>query len=210
MILAERIPELSEYPSGFPGYWLSLIFTDKLDSSYVAKALVTNYVRHVESAYSHYRNGRSEALKFINHDGSSIPLYAFLNSSSEFEGCIGNMHRAGQCMRGIVRNLAVPQPIRDLFQPKPAFIQPQIADRIRDLRHSVQHTYEKIAKGHISNDSPFVLAIDGEEVPVPESDQPGQTLKTFDRLRIGSEFITFSDLKSVLAEMGHCAERLAA
>ena len=208
MIFAHEIPELSGHPSGFPGYWVMLIFTGTLDQSYAAKALVSNYVRHVEAA-STYRKGRAQALKFIHHDGSSVPIYDFLAASSEFEHCIGDTHRAIQCMRGIIRNQAVPQVIRNLFSHKPGFTKSATMNQVKNIRNAVQHTYDMIAKGEISEDSPYVLAIDGLEVPVADSDQPGQVLKTFDRLRIGSQHITLEELRIVLEEMGACAERIA-
>ena len=47
----------------------------------------------------------------------------------------------------------------------------------------------------------------GPETLIPE--EPGQTLKTYDRLQIGSYEITFLELCTWLNEMGRCADQIS-
>ena len=182
--------------------------SETFEHPYASKALLANYVRHVEAAFESYRRGRECELKFITNEGRGIRTYEFLAASSAFEHCISNMHRAIVCMRSIARNRVVPQPIRALFANRPSFIKPATADIISGIRDAVQHTFEQIAQGKIAPNSAYVLSAGGPETIV-EDGEPPQTLKTFDRLSIGHHEIKFEQVKEILVEMGDCAERLA-
>lgn len=89
-------------------------------------------------------------------------------------------------------------------------MKPTITEQVRLIRNATQHTYEQIERGVFSSNSPYVLAVDGIEEDVEDSTNPGQVLKTFDRLSIGPHTITFGTLKAMLDEMGDCAERITA
>ena len=208
MIFAENIPPLDVFPNGFPGFWLGSVFIGYANDSYEGRALLSNYVRHVEAAFRHYRRGRAEALQFIQRDASHLPIYEFMNASTDFEECIDHVYRAMQCMQGIIRSQSVPQPLRDLFSSKPAFVARANMTMVSDLRDSAQHTYDKIRRGKLQAGGPFVLAMDGREEPISDPSNPNQILKTWDRLSIGTYSITFDQVVEWLTEMGNCAERI--
>ena len=174
MIFAEEIPALEAFPNGFPGFWLGAVFIGYANDSYEGRALLSNFVRHVEAAYRHYREGRRQALEFIHRDASHLPIYEFMNASTDFEECLDHVYRAMQCMQGIIRSQLVPQRIRDLFANKPAFSTKSNLTDVSDLRDCAQHTYDKIRKGELKAGGPFVLAMDGREEPVADPSNPNK------------------------------------
>ncbi|MGB8898802.1 MAG: hypothetical protein WCC90_05960 [Methylocella sp.] len=71
----------------------------------------------------------------------------------------------------------------------------------------MQHLEEKVLDGTVPEKTPFMIQAVGPETPIPE--EPGQTLKTIDRLQIGSYEIKFSELCAWLMEMGECADKIS-
>jgi hypothetical protein len=55
--------------------------------------------------------------------------------------------------------------------------------------------------------APDTFLAHGPETPIP-GEEPGQSLKTFDRLTIGTLEIRFSELAGWLTDMGNYAQRL--
>jgi hypothetical protein len=208
MIFKDEMPELAAYPKGFPGFWLGVVFTSHLDGSSRGKALVTNYIRNVEAAHRHYRHGRQNALTFIyRNEPGGLPLYEFLNACTSFEDCVSHAHRGLQCMAGIISKQTVPQGIRALFKPKPGFMKAAVQDRIREMRNTIHHTYERMEKGDITDETPFVLGLTGRDVRLAT---PGTVIRVWDRMQIGKFHVTFAELVLWLTEMGECADRITA
>jgi hypothetical protein len=206
MIFELNLPELSEYPDGFPDYWLNILFRNNQSTvSYKGRAAITTYVRLVEAAMTEYREARSLIHKAWNGDG--MGLRDNIRACAYFEACLLNMHRAARFMISIRSSRDVPRALKDLFPGKPLFTRPHIADRIRDVRDEIHHLDEHVLKGTIPENSTFALLASGPETPVPH--EPGQTLKTIDRLQIGSYEIPFSDLCKWLLEMARCAEQIS-
>ncbi len=202
-----ELPELTEFPNGFPRHWLNIIFTGNRPDTYQIHAITTTYVRLVEAAFAEYRQGRLLFHAVWNGDRSTIPIGPHNLACASFESCLTNMHRAVQCMLKIRGRPDVPQALKDLIPKKPRFTEARIADRIRDVRHAIQHLEGQVLDGTIPENTPFALQAVGPETPIPE--EPGQTLKTFDRLQIGSSEITFLELCTWLNEMGRCAEQIS-
>ena len=101
----------------------------------------------------------------------------------------------------------VPNALKALFLNKPRFTEDRVANRIQNVRHAIQHLEEKILDGSIPEFTPFALRADGAETPVPG--EPGQTLKTIDRLQIGAYEIRFSELCTWLQEMALFADQIS-
>jgi hypothetical protein len=203
-----ELPELTEFPNGFPAHWLNIIFTKNRPDTYQIHAITTTYVRLVEAAMEDYRQARLRVhAVWIHRDPSSIPIGANNMASAYFEACLTNMHRAVRCMIKIRSRHDVPKDLKSLIPKKPLFTKGQVADRIRDVRDAVQHLEEKVLDGTMPEKTPFMIQAVGTETPVPE--EPGQTLKTIDRLQIGNHKIKFSELCAWLMEMGECADKIS-
>ena len=207
MYFAHEIPELTVYPRGFPGYWLGAVFAGTFDWESGGKSLVTAYVRFVEAAYRRYREGREGALTFIDSDGSAVPIGAYMYACTSFEDCVSHMHRAIQCITGIRKNRIIPEQLRALLADRPNFLLNRTPDRIRELRNTIQHNYQALFDGQIAPGSPTSLMVEGHEEPV--LGQPGQILKTWDRIQIGQQSILLRDLHAWLVAMGDCADAIS-
>lgn len=64
-----------------------------------------------------------------------------------------------------------------------------------------------VMDGRITDGQPFALKPDGPEIPHPS--EPNQTIKTIDRLVIGTREIRFGELTMWLKEMATIAVRIA-
>jgi hypothetical protein len=96
-----------------------------------------------------------------------------------------------------------------MFPDTPHFTKDAIANRIREIRDAIQHMDERVLKGEIPEGTTFMLTATGPVTPVPDSDQPNQTLKKIDRLTIGDTEVLFTELVAWLREMGKCAELIS-
>jgi len=90
--------------------------------------------------------------------------------------------------------------------PRPGFVHGVFGDLLRAIRNEIHHTEERVIKGELGASDPLMVRADG-----PERDHPseaGQTIKTLDRLRVGTCEITFVQLATALREMSETCERL--
>ena len=152
-----------------------------------------------------YREARPLIHKAWNDDG--MGLRDNIRACAYFEACLTNMHRAVLFMRRILNRPDVPKALKNLFPDKPLFTRSHITDRICNVRNAIQHLDKKVLNGTIPANTPFALRANGPETPIPH--EPAQTLKTIDRLQIGSHEIPFSDLCKWLLEMARCAEQIS-
>jgi hypothetical protein len=201
-----QIPEAPSYPNGFPNHWLNVYFLNNKPGSYQSHAITTTYVRCVEAALSDYSLARALTLEFW--DVSTGFKYGAINAAtSHFESCLTNMHRAVRCMIALHSRTDLPSDFKALILPKPTFTKGVIEHRIRTIRAMVQHMERKILDGEVPENTPFFLKPDGPEVPV--AGDPGQTIKTIDRLVIGSADVLLGDLCDWLSEMCRYASGVA-
>jgi len=207
MIMDIQIPEIGAFPQGFPNHWLNIYFMGRKPGSFQAHAITTTYVRCVESALSSYALARAGTLEFWDV-GLGFKFGAINGATTHFETCITNMHRAGSCMTALHSRNDIPPNFKSLISPKPRFARGAAQSTIRTVRRLIQHLEQKVLSGdEIPENSPFFVKTEGPEVPV-EGD-PGQTIKTLDRLKIGAVEVPFSDLCEWLIEMGEYASSIA-
>lgn len=126
-----------------------------------------------------------------------------MRSSAHFEMLITDMHRAINCARGLRRKTSKPDYIKDFFGTKPDFVTDKVADRIRNMRNAIQHLDNEIINGTLAEGASHAIVASGNEVPKP--DEPGQSIKTINRLEIADCKITFRELRDWLSEMGRLA-----
>jgi len=153
------LPELTEFPNGFPRHWLNVIFTGNRPDTFQIQAITTTYVRLVEAAFADYRQGRLLIHAVWNRDFGplTIPIGPHNLACASFESCLTNMHRAVRCMLKIRGRPDVPQALKDLIPKKPQFTETRIADRIRDVRDAIQHLEGQVLDGTIPENTPFTL-----------------------------------------------------
>jgi hypothetical protein len=134
-----ELPELPEFPDGFPDYWLNILFTNNRQTSYQVRAMTTTYVRLVEAAMTEYRQARSLVHAVWSNGGTKGWLGIHNRACAYFESCLTNMHRAVRFMMKILSRPDVPRALKDLFPNKPLFTRSHIADRICNVRDAIHH-----------------------------------------------------------------------
>jgi hypothetical protein len=198
------VPEIADYPKGFPSFWMKTIFGGKLSQKYQVNALINTYIRLTEAALTEYRLGAQKLREFWD-DHASFNIGAISRSVSHFESCLFDVYRATNCFR---RLRGHNDPIsRMLNTEKPAFATDAAFKELRILRNGITHVEELVMKGKVKEGEPIGLLPTGPEVPHPT--EPNQTIKTVDRLVIGSRQVLFSDLAKSLREMAHVAQKIA-
>lgn len=208
MILDLKIPEAPAEGKFLPGFWINLTLLGNGPEDYRARALVSSFIRLVEAANSQYVQGKLHVERFWStHD--SIALSSLTLGGSYFENCVNSLHRAAGCAERVRTGPFVPQQVRNIFKPCPLFLRPATLDPMNELRNTIQHMRDAVLSGEIPAGTPFMLTPGGSETPV-EGDEPGQTLKTIDRLEIGALSVKFSSLHSWLQSAGRIAEKIAA
>lgn len=198
-------PDISEFSSGFPGYWLKSIFIQSPSEKYQVNALTSTYIRLVEAALFEYSSGISKLKEFYGTN-SSINISALHRSVSHFEACISNMHRAINCFRRLRRDRDKDPLAMHLNAEKSNFAAEAVAKKLRDMRNEIHHLDEMVLDGRVSNGQPFALGASGRETAHPS--EPNQTIKTIDRICIGSKEIKFQELHTWLTEMAGFAQKI--
>lgn len=206
MYIEFELPEISEHAPGFPQYWLKTLFIQSPSNRYQINALTSTYVRLVEAALIDYHSGAVRLREFWGTH-SSLNLGAMHRSMSHFETCISNMHRATNCFRRLRRDRKQDPLSLKLNVEKASFAADSVADRFRTIRNEIHHLEEMVMDGRIVDGQPFALKPDGPEAPHPT--EPHQTIKTIDRLVIGTREVRFSELATWLTEMADFATKIA-
>ncbi len=206
MYVSIDVPEIKEYPEGFPQYWLKTLFIGKVSSVFQVNALASTYVRLVEAALVEYRLGHLKLKEFWGTH-TSLNLGAMHRSISHFESCLSDMYRAINCFTRLRRHKELGDLRQVLNEERPRFIADDISDQLRTIRNEIHHLEELVMNGRLTEESPFALKPDGPETVHPT--EANQTVKTIDRLVIAQRELLFSDLATWLKEMGHFAEKLA-
>ncbi len=94
-----------------------------------------------------------------------------------------------------------------LSDEKPGFATDSIAQQLRLVRDGIHHLEEMVVEGRIAEGEPIALRPDDPDVPHPT--EPGQTVKTFDRLVIGDRQVAFQHIAAWLGEMSAIAARIS-
>ena len=207
MHISFEVPEINEYPRGFPEYWLKSCLSGSISFSFQINTLAMTYIRLVEAALIEYRMGVLK-LKEFWETHMSLNLGAMFRSTSHFENCLSDMHRAINCFIRLRRHKDLPEGLRlAMNEPKPRFVASEISDQLRNIRNDIHHLEELVMKGKLPDGQITTLKPDGPETPHPT--EPNQTVKTIDRLVIAQRVLRFSDLAVWLTEMGCFADKIA-
>jgi hypothetical protein len=208
MIVAISVPEISEYPNGFPQYWLKYAFIGSISPTFQVNALATNYIRLVEAALIEYRLGDQRLREFWDlREG--FKLGAMNMSISHFENVLSDMHRATRFFSRLRHHKDLPPELRASFNTiKPKFVAAKIAKKIGDMRNAIHHAEADLMKDAWQVGNPIALNPTGSETSHPT--EAGQTIKTIDRLSIGSHKLLFSEIATSLREMAFYAQKIAA
>lgn len=200
------IPDVIQHAGSFQSYWPKSIFIQSPSNRYQITAVTSTYVRLVEAALVEYQLGATRLKEFYGTH-SSGNLWALRTSMYHFETCISSMNRATNCFRRL-RNDRWQDPLAQMLRADKAnFATEQGNQRFLAIRNAIHHLEEMVMDGRIVAGQPFALSADGQEVQHPT--EPNQTIKTIDKLVLGSHEIRFSEIATCLIEMAAFAKKMA-
>ena len=197
-----ELPDVNVDYQIFSGFWLQAMFGGGISSNHQVGTLAATYVRLVESAIREYQMGVTGTKEFWStHSG--IALGAIQQATSHFESCISDMHRSIKCFTRLRRHRHLGA-LSVINGRRPIFIRPSVHDKLREARDAIHHMEEMVMKGKVAQGQSTAIRADGPEVVHPSEE--GQTIKTIDRLTIGSSEILLADVARWLAEMAQFCE----
>jgi hypothetical protein len=145
MYISIEVPDITDYPKGFPQYWLKALFVRSVSTDYQVRALAGTYVRLIEAAFVEYRIGAAKLREFWDtHD--SFNLGAMNRSIAHFESCLSDMHRAVNCYRRLRRHRGQDPLSLALNNERPSFAADSVADQLRFMRDEIHHLDEMLGK----------------------------------------------------------------
>jgi hypothetical protein len=206
MYVTIAAPDTADDPKKFAHYWLNAFFVHQVSGNHQVLALAHTYVRLVEAALVEFREG-VRYLHDVWETHTSLQLGSMNRSIAHFESCVSDMYRAVNCFRSLRRHRSRDPLSQAVAADKPGFASDGVARRFNKVRHELHHMEEVLVQGRLKQGEPFVLAPTGPEVPHPIEE--GQTIKTVDRLRIGTREILFTELVGWLQEMTVTAIKIA-
>ena len=207
MYVVVEMQKIPEFSKGFPDYWLNYIARGSISENSQINALATTYVRLVEAALREYESARLALGEFWNNHGA-FSMGHMHQAVSNFENCLSDMHRAISCFRRLRRHKYLTDALsRTLNDDKPQYISNSVSNVLRNIRNTVHHFETQLLDEEWKEGDFIALLPDGIEIP--HQTEPGQTVKTLDRLSIGEHQIMFSDLTAWLKEMARYADKVA-
>ncbi|MDM0109136.1 hypothetical protein QTH97_29640 [Variovorax sp. J22R24] len=204
MIISNAQPAIPDFQEAFLNYWTKSLFSTGPADDQITSVFVSTYMRLVESCVSEYRSAELMVESFWA-ESSSFKLSAMHRAVTHYETCITNAQRAIRSFNKLRRSKHLRPEVRAaLAAHKHTFHKDQVSRRLGDIRDLIHHFDEALGKGEVTKGEPVLLQPTGPEAPVDTN--PGQTVKTIDRLKIGPHEILLADLAQLLTEMGECAE----
>lgn len=141
-----------------------------------------------------------------------MKLSDLYRSISRFESCITSMYLAVRSLRELRKRQELTERERAVIceaKPKPRFLG-AAGELLGKMRNKMQHIEEELANGKLKDELPIMIQPTGPEVAVDDPAQPGQTVKTIDRLRVHEGEVRFAELAAWLGEMIDYVDRFHA
>ncbi|MGJ7521762.1 hypothetical protein ACSFA0_14850 [Variovorax sp. LT1P1] len=209
MIIRFDFPKVTAIGGTLQGHWLRGTPWGRRVYQYdrEVRALETTFLRLVESALLEY-DQMEESIRSFWETSTYVNFGAMNAAVSNAEICVTNMHRAARIFNRLLRRPNMNRELCQLldFRGK-AFRTDAVTGRLGDIRNAIHHFEDKLLGGEIGDDEWQSLAPTGPEQPM--ASEPGQTVKTIDRLCLGPHSVTFGELADWLAEMRQCAVLMA-
>lgn len=188
-------------------YWSRYLFVGSPSDLYQVNALATTFMRMAEAAVEEYELGAAALQRFWAPDRTVFELSSMHRAIFHLESTLSAIHRAIDTYRWLRRHSAQDLFIRHVKALKPTFVSDKVASRFREARDVIHHLSEMVTKGQVVEGHPVALKPEGPEVP--HQSEPGQTVKTFDRMVIGPHELRFRDVVDVLEELAAAATHVA-
>lgn len=201
-----EIPDIVVYEHGFANFWLDFRYSGKSPADDKVRILTMTYMRLTEAALTEYRLGKEKVEEFWTTH-SHFNFGAALRATTHFECCLADMKLGIRVFTVLRKDKALPCRMRTyLSQHKPKFVKDAENKTLLEMRDEIHHVEEHVIRGKIIPDQYIALLPTGPETDHPT--EPGQAVKTIDRLVIGGYELLFSDLAALLKEMVEFAHEI--
>jgi hypothetical protein len=202
MYIVLELPDVKVNYNVFGNFWLKSMFGGGLPSDPEVQVLASTFVRLVEAAIREYNMGVAGTRQYWGtHD--KIALGAIQQATSHFEACVSDMHRAVNCFTRLRRHRNIGS-LSGINDQRPSFVSASVHDQLRNARNEIHHMEELVMKGGVTQGRSSAIHADGPEIIHPS--EPGQTIKTIDRLSVGNCELLVQDIASWLLEMAKFCE----
>ena len=207
MYIEIQIPDIDACESGFADYEINLRYRGHPPENDKVRTLVKAFIHLAEVALREYRLGKTDVEKFWStHDAYNHS--AAVGTISHFESCLGNTKVAIKVFKALKEHNSLPDGLRELLKDtEPRFADHSVNKPVFYTRNEIHHIDNRIVKGEIPIDRPFVLLPSGPETPHPTV--AGQPVKAIDRLSIGKLDLPFADLAALIKEIVEFAHAIS-
>jgi len=118
--------------------------------------LVINFIRLVDQAAGAYDRAHESLMKYANkHD--ALAWGQVINASTQLELCTGSVHRALIFADSICRHQDTPTGLRACFPKKYISFCKASRQKLRDLRHRIQHLEKDLRNGVIKDGEALMI-----------------------------------------------------
>lgn len=195
----------------FVGYWGKQIFIGHFSDESIVVTLSTTFVRCVFAAREDYI-AAAQHLRNVWEPPNQTQLRVsdMYRSISRFESCITYMYLSQRSLRELRKCQELTARERTVLcdtKQKPSFLRAS-GELIGKMRNKMQHIEEELAKGKLKGDLPIMIQSTGPEVSLNDPTQPGQSIKTIDRLLVHECEVRFAVLAGWLCEMVDYVNRI--
>jgi hypothetical protein len=202
------IPDVPTPTNPFLGYWGSQLIIGHFSESPKVITLSSTFVRCAFSAREDYQ-AATKHLRAAFQSTRAMQLSEMYRCISRFESCISGMYLAVRAFLRLRRCVELsPESRPEINGEKSAFISPSVRDRLKMMRDTMQHIEERLARGELTEDLPYMVQPTGEEFTRNDPAQLAQTVLVIDRLRIAEHEVRFAELVEWLGEMIVYVEKL--
>jgi len=207
MYVELELPTPPDVRNAVSQYWSRYLFVGSPSDLYQINALATTFMRLAEAAIEEYRLGAEALRRFWAPNRTSFDLSSMHRAIFHFESVLSAIHRAIDTYRRLRAHQAQDPLTLHVQALKPSFVSDRVANRFRDARDIIQHLSEMVMNGQVAEGQPVALKPEGPEVP--HQSEPGQTVKTFDRLVAGPYELQFREVVATLEELAEAAAHIA-
>ena len=201
------LPTAPDVRESVAEYWSRYLFVGSPSGLYQVNALVTTFMRLAEAAIVEYTLGAQALRTFWSPDRTSMDISSMHRAIFHFESSLSAIHRAVETYRRLRSHKSQDPLVVHVKALKPSFVSDRVANRFKEARNVIQHLSEMVMNGEVAEGQPVALKPEGPEVPHPS--EPGQTVKTFDRVVVGSHEIYFREVVLTLQELAGAATHIA-
>ncbi|CAG9186107.1 hypothetical protein [Cupriavidus pampae] len=210
MIIKLSIPAVHAPNDPFLGYWGKQAFLGHFSDNPFVTTIASTYVRCVFAAREDYQSAAEHLKNYWEGDGNALRVSELYRAITRLESCITAMYLAVRALRQLRKRRELTERERAVIcakKAKPRFLGSD-GDLLGQIRNKIQHIEEELAEGKVSKDLPFMIVMTGPEVPVDDPRNPGQVLKTIDRLQVHKFEVRFAELAAWLGEMVDYVDKL--